>query len=59
MGKRSFEARDQRSDKAVAETVVVVVGGVASERAKSSRYMQVLSLLAGYLYGRFRKRLLD
>lgn len=41
--------KDQTSDKAVVETVVeVVAGGVASERATGSRYMQVLSLLAGY-----------
>ena len=42
--------RGQRSGKAVAETVVVVVavGGVASERATESRYMQLLSPLAGY-----------
>lgn len=41
--------KDQTSDKAVVETVVeVVAGGVASERATGSRYMQVLSPLAGY-----------
>jgi len=50
--------REQKSDTAVVETAVAV-GGVASEQATSSRYMQVLSLPARYCDWRFCKGLLN